>query len=193
MASSLQRIRNDAARFFLLIPKSGKRSQTFKVTSLAYSQCKKHLRNSLFVLRLAQLYCIITCHWHAEEKVIAFPQHYPAHTQCLFSIDLHTVTQWLSFLLLSLCICTCLVYAIDFLSVCSCKKCSNVYTRQGKGTYKPNWLLFQLFFLSTMVVYSAFGSYIFSIHLLLCFSVSLTDNLFTSIITLPHVLCFLIT
>ena len=37
-------------------------NHTFKITSLASCQSKKHLQNSLFVLPLSQQYCTIICH-----------------------------------------------------------------------------------------------------------------------------------
>ena len=61
VTSHLQRIQNYAARVILRLPKSSSIT-TFKVTSLASCQSKKHLQNSLFVLPLPQQYCTIICH-----------------------------------------------------------------------------------------------------------------------------------
>ena len=65
VTSHLQRIQNYAARVILRLPKSSMYNHTFKITSLASCQSKKHLQNSLFVLPLPQQYCTIICHWHA--------------------------------------------------------------------------------------------------------------------------------
>ena len=63
---------------------------------MASCQSKKHLQNNLFVLPLPQQYCTIICRWHAAVKFLSTPATLaPAHTPCLFSIDLHTVRQHL--------------------------------------------------------------------------------------------------
>ena len=58
VTSHLQRIQNYAARVILRLPKSSNIT-TFKITSLASCQSKKHLQNSSFVLPLPQQYCTI--------------------------------------------------------------------------------------------------------------------------------------
>ena len=60
VASHLQQILNYAARVILRLPMSSS-INTFKITSLASCQSKKHLQNSLFVLPLPQQYCTIIC------------------------------------------------------------------------------------------------------------------------------------
>ena len=59
VTSHLQRMQNYAARVILRFPSSN--IITFKITSLASCQSKKHLQNSLFVLPLPQQYCTIIC------------------------------------------------------------------------------------------------------------------------------------
>ena len=60
VTSHLQRIQNYAARVILHLPKSSSIT-TFKITSLASCQSKKHLQNGFFVLPLPQQHCTIIC------------------------------------------------------------------------------------------------------------------------------------
>ena len=59
VTSHLQRMQKYVARVILRLPKY---NHTFKITSLASCQSKKHLQNRLLVLLLPQQYCTIICH-----------------------------------------------------------------------------------------------------------------------------------
>ena len=65
VTSHLQRIQNYSVRVILRLPKSSSIIIKHIITSLASSQSKKHMLNSLFVLPLPQQYGTIICHWHA--------------------------------------------------------------------------------------------------------------------------------
>ena len=60
VTSHLQRIQNYAARVILRLPKSSK-NHTFRITSMASCQSKKHIKSCLFVLPQPQQYCTIIC------------------------------------------------------------------------------------------------------------------------------------
>ena len=91
VTSRLQRMQNYAARVTLRLPMSS--SLTTHLKSLASCQSKKHFQNSLFVLPLPLHHHVSsTCciESHCTPATLA-----PAHTPCLFPIDLHIVGQHL--------------------------------------------------------------------------------------------------
>ena len=66
------------------------------ITTLASSQSKKHLQNSLFALPMSQQYCTIICHWYdtwwgsTVEKAITLNIHSSSHKMPLLNRHVHS-------------------------------------------------------------------------------------------------------